>query len=409
VYAQQTATVVGNTLLGTGGLTITSHNGRAIVSDNMLSGGEIFASYVYRDCEMLRNTGARRIYVDCSAQGSATIEDNVIRSGVGMYISCRRGSIRRNAVIASGYGIAVGPHITSMEGIIENNTIYACGGAGIRLDAFDTNYEYVVRYNAVTRNGRGIDFNYTPGPDRVLCNDVFDNPGGNWIGADYSGINGNFAADPFFCSPENGDLTLAANSPCLPENGACGLVGALGEGCLDMGACCQGDGTCALTTEANCQALGIWQGAGVTCDPNPCLLGACCLYMACEVYTPENCASHGGVFMGHGSFCEPNPCVSGVEDGSRVTALSLTATPNPSTGQVMIRYTLPKATMVTIEVFDAAGGLVRRMDEGMGAAGAFSTAWDGRDDNGRELPAGVYFARIVTGQGSAMGRAVIAR
>ena len=38
-----------------------------------------------------------------------------------------------------------------------------------------------------------------------------------------------------------------------------------------------------------------------------------------------------------------------------------------------------------------------------------STPWDGRDDNGRDLPTGVYFARILTGAGSAMGRAVIAR
>jgi flagellar hook assembly protein FlgD len=113
--------------------------------------------------------------------------------------------------------------------------------------------------------------------------------------------------------------------------------------------------------------------------------------------------------MGNGTLCEPNPCVSGVEDAARATALSLTATPNPSTGQVMIRYTLPKPTVVTIEVFDAAGSMVRRLDEGQRPAGAFSTPWDGRDDNGRDLPTGVYFARIVTGQGSAMGRAVIAR
>jgi flagellar hook assembly protein FlgD len=75
----------------------------------------------------------------------------------------------------------------------------------------------------------------------------------------------------------------------------------------------------------------------------------------------------------------------------------------------MIRYTLPKPTVVTIEVFDAAGGLVRRLGEGHRPAGAFSTPWDGRDDAGRELPTGVYFARVVTGEGSAMGRAVIAR
>jgi flagellar hook assembly protein FlgD len=75
----------------------------------------------------------------------------------------------------------------------------------------------------------------------------------------------------------------------------------------------------------------------------------------------------------------------------------------------MMRYTLAKASTVTIEVFDAAGGLVRRFAEGQRPAGAFSVPWDGRDDNGRALPTGVYFAKIVTGQESAMGRAVIAK
>jgi flagellar hook assembly protein FlgD len=131
--------------------------------------------------------------------------------------------------------------------------------------------------------------------------------------------------------------------------------------------------------------------------------------VTCEIYSPENCAARGGVFMGNGTLCEPNPCVSGADDASQTSSLHLTATPNPSTGQVMIRYALPKPTAVTIEVFDAAGGLVRRLAEGQRPAGAFSTPWDGRDDHGREMPTGVYFARIFTREGATTGRVVLAR
>jgi hypothetical protein len=138
-------------------------------------------------------------------------------------------------------------------------------------------------------------------------------------------------------------------------------------------------------------------------------LGACCLYVACEVYSPDNCASHGGVFMGNGTLCEPNPCVSGVEDASQVTSLSLTATPNPSTGQVMIRYSLPKPTVVTIEVFNAAGGLVRRIAEGTQQAGQHAMDWDGRDQGGNDLPSGIYLARRLTAEGTTTGRVVLAR
>ncbi|MBN2172352.1 MAG: right-handed parallel beta-helix repeat-containing protein, partial [Candidatus Krumholzibacteriota bacterium] len=73
------------------------------------------------------------------------------------------------------------------------------------------------------------------GPYPVLtCCDVFGNAGGDWTGciADQADLNGNLCADPRFCDLDTGDLTLAANSPCLPEGNDCGvLMGALGEGC----------------------------------------------------------------------------------------------------------------------------------------------------------------------------------
>jgi hypothetical protein len=43
----------------------------------------------------------------------------------------------------------------------------------------------------------------------------------------------NLNADPLFCNPAQGDFTLAAASPCLPQNNPWGvLVGATGQGCL---------------------------------------------------------------------------------------------------------------------------------------------------------------------------------
>jgi flagellar hook assembly protein FlgD len=121
------------------------------------------------------------------------------------------------------------------------------------------------------------------------------------------------------------------------------------------------------------------------------------------------CVGYGGVFMGNGTLCDPNPCVSGVEDEAQITSLHLAATPNPSTRQVMIRYSLPKPTAVTIEVFNAAGALVRRIDEGMRQAGQHSVSWDGRNGNGDALPSGVYVARMLTLEGTTTGRVVLAR
>jgi predicted outer membrane repeat protein len=67
------------------------------------------------------------------------------------------------------------------------------------------------------------------------CCDLFGNAGGDWVSclAGQQGVNGNIDADPLFCEPTAGDLTLHADSPCaIPQSpSGCGLIGALGIGC----------------------------------------------------------------------------------------------------------------------------------------------------------------------------------
>jgi hypothetical protein len=62
------------------------------------------------------------------------------------------------------------------------------------------------------------------------CNVFWENEGG--IGDGYTPGPTDQEVNPLFCDPGNEDLSLAENSPCLPpQSGACGLIGALGEGC----------------------------------------------------------------------------------------------------------------------------------------------------------------------------------
>lgn len=79
------------------------------------------------------------------------------------------------------------------------------------------------------------------------------------------------------------------------------------------GACCLPDGSCANTTQSNCESLGgIYQGDGTVCSPDLCPApteGACCLANGvCVVETEAQCISDGGVFQGVGTDCTPNPC-----------------------------------------------------------------------------------------------------
>jgi hypothetical protein len=178
---------------------------------------------------------------------------------------------------------------------------------------------------------------------------------------------------------------------------------------LIQGACCRADGRCTVTAEVDCVSPDIWHGQGTICDPNPCFYGSCCLQYVCDLYTESDCVARGGVFGGNGTLCNPNPCVSSVDDASPAISLHLSAAPNPSTGQVAVRYRLPKPMTVTIDVFNAAGAFVRRLADGAWPAGEHMMQWDGRDQNGNALPSGMYVARMVTPDGTTSGRLVLTR
>ena len=81
-------------------------------------------------------------------------------------------------------------------------------------------------------------------------------------------------------------------------------------------------------------------------------------------------------------------------------ALSLAqSSPNPSRGQAVIRFALPRASRVMLRLYDVAGREVRRLVEGPQAAGAHSVVWDGRGNSGSALGAGIYFYELrVDGQ-----------
>jgi hypothetical protein len=90
-------------------------------------------------------------------------------------------------------------------------------------------------------------------------------------------------------------------------------------------------------------------------------------------------------------------------DASSVTAVATAAPaasfglanyPNPFNPQTSLRFVLPAAAAVQLTILDASGRSVRRLHAGPLAAGEQTLRWDGRSDSGRELPSGVYFARL---------------
>ena len=89
--------------------------------------------------------------------------------------------------------------------------------------------------------------------------------------------------------------------------------------------------------------------------------------------------------------------VSGVGDvPARSHALSVSPNPfNPRTG---VKCILPEAGRATVGVYDARGARVAAVYDASTEAGPLTVDWDGRDDNGRVMPAGTYLI-VVTAPG----------
>lgn len=85
------------------------------------------------------------------------------------------------------------------------------------------------------------------------------------------------------------------------------------------------------------------------------------------------------------------------------------AAPNPSSDGAELPLELAAPARVRAEIVDAAGRRVRVLADRAFAAGRSRLAWDGRDERGRRVPPGIYFARVRAGETSARTRIVRVR
>ena len=86
----------------------------------------------------------------------------------------------------------------------------------------------------------------------------------------------------------------------------------------------------------------------------------------------------------------PQPSIATPTDPSRSAVLSLRVAPNPARGASFVSWS-GAAGALRIEVMDAQGRLVAANSGRAAAEGQW--LWSGARDDGRPLPAGVYFVR----------------
>ncbi|MBN1425483.1 hypothetical protein JXA88_13095, partial [Candidatus Fermentibacteria bacterium] len=95
----------------------------------------------------------------------------------------------------------------------------------------------------------------------------------------------------------------------------------------------------------------------------------------------------------------PDPTVFSLSDGA----------PNPFGTETTISYSLEKCAPTTIRLYDSSWQLVRVLVDENRSAGRHTVCWDGRDEQGRATPSGVYFCRMEAGSFSATSRLVLVR
>lgn len=105
-------------------------------------------------------------------------------------------------------------------------------------------------------------------------------------------------------------------------------------------------------------------------------------------------------FRARDRFNAPLPLVTAVTGAEgqapRRTALA-PAQPSPFSGSTMVEYALASRGRVDLALFAIDGRRVRSLHDGLQEAGVYRLSWDGADDHGRTVPAGVYFLRLDAG------------
>ncbi len=100
--------------------------------------------------------------------------------------------------------------------------------------------------------------------------------------------------------------------------------------------------------------------------------------------------------------------ITSVDDAPRAFAL-LGAVPNPFNPQTTIRFTLSGAGFADLRLYDVQGRLVRTLVSETRPGGLNEARWDGRDQSGRPVASGTYYARLQAGNRNSVKSLVLVR
>ena len=88
--------------------------------------------------------------------------------------------------------------------------------------------------------------------------------------------------------------------------------------------------------------------------------------------------------------------VNNEDDNIPVSSFSLNNYPNPFNPSTTIIFNFPQPETCTLKIYNIKGELVKILLSANLEAGKHTISWDGRDNNNKEAPSGIYFYRLHT-------------
>ena len=89
-------------------------------------------------------------------------------------------------------------------------------------------------------------------------------------------------------------------------------------------------------------------------------------------------------------------------------SISSFASPNPFSEYVKIGYELTHSADVSVSIFNMYGSEIKNLSyQHISSAGTYSVIWDGKNDAGTKVPAGVYFYSIRSGNTASGGKIIL--
>jgi hypothetical protein len=99
--------------------------------------------------------------------------------------------------------------------------------------------------------------------------------------------------------------------------------------------------------------------------------------------------------------------LTSIEDEEITPAVStFKAYPNPFADKLTFAFELKQPEPVTLKLFNVKGQLVKTIETGIMDKGLNNLQWDGRDYSGKECAGGVYLARLVSSQHTAVKKII---